>query len=53
MRWNGVGKAPDMEIVLLNVINQRDINGIRMAVGYFPTQGPVMLSVDDCIEGLD
>lgn len=41
---------PDMEIVVLNVINQRDINGIRMAVGYFPTQGPVMLSVDDCIK---
>jgi nucleotide-binding universal stress UspA family protein len=41
---------PDMEIVVLNVINQRDINGIRMAVGYFPTQGPVMLSVEDCIK---
>lgn len=45
----GLASAPGMEIVLLNVINQRDINGIRMAVGYFPAQGPVMLSVEDCI----
>jgi nucleotide-binding universal stress UspA family protein len=42
--------APDMQIVVLNVINQRDINGIRMAVGYFPAQGPVVLSVEDCVE---
>jgi nucleotide-binding universal stress UspA family protein len=42
--------ASDMQIVVLNVINQRDINGIRMAVGYFPAQGPVMLSVEDCVE---
>lgn len=45
-----LASAPDMEIVVLNVINQRDINGIRMAVGYFPAQGPVMLSVEDCIK---
>jgi nucleotide-binding universal stress UspA family protein len=45
-----LSKAPDMKIVVLNVINQRDINGIRMAVGYFPAQGPVMLSVEDCVD---
>lgn len=42
--------ASDMQIVVLNVINQRDINGIRMAVGYFPAQGPLVLSVEDCVE---
>ncbi len=47
---SALASAPDMEIVVLNVINQRDINGIRMAVGYFPAQGPVMLSVEDCIK---
>lgn len=45
-----LSKASDIQIVVLNVINQRDINGIKMAVGYFPTQGPVMLSVEDCVE---
>lgn len=45
-----LASASDMQIVVLNVINQRDINGIRMAVGYFPAQGPVMLSVEDCVE---
>lgn len=47
---SALASKPDMEIVVLNVINQRDINGIRMAVGYFPVQGPVMLSVEDCIK---
>ncbi len=41
---------PDTEIVVLNVINQRDISGIRMAVGYLPAHGPAMLSVEDCIK---
>ena len=45
-----LASASDMQIVVLNVINQRDINGIKMAVGYFPTQGPVMLSVEECVE---
>ncbi len=45
-----LASASDMQIVVLNVINQRDINGIRMAVGYFPTQGPVMLSVEECVD---
>jgi nucleotide-binding universal stress UspA family protein len=45
-----LASASDMQIVVLNVINQRDINGIRMAVGYFPPQGPVMLNVDDCVD---
>jgi nucleotide-binding universal stress UspA family protein len=45
-----LASASDMQIVVFNVINQRDINGIKMAVGYFPTQGPVMLSVEECVE---
>jgi nucleotide-binding universal stress UspA family protein len=45
-----LASASDMQIVVFNVINQRDINGIRMAVGYFPTQGSLMLSVEDCVE---
>ncbi|HSL62867.1 MAG TPA: universal stress protein [Desulfotignum sp.] len=44
-----LASAPDMQIVVLNVINQRDIDGIQMAAGYFPTHGAVMLSVEDCI----
>ncbi len=43
--------AKDSQIIVLNVINQRDINGVRMAAGYFPTQGPVMLSVEECVDG--
>jgi nucleotide-binding universal stress UspA family protein len=45
-----LASASDTQIIVLNVINQSDINGIRMAVGYFPPQGSVILSVDDCVD---
>lgn len=40
-----LASAPDMQIVVLNVINQRDIDGIQMAAGYFPLNTPDMLPV--------
>ncbi len=45
-----LASAPDMQIIVLNVINQRDINGIKMAVGYFPSVGPVTLGVEDHVD---
>lgn len=45
-----MASKPDMQIVVLNVINQRDINGIKMAVGYFPSIGPVTLGVEDHVD---
>ncbi|MCF8092629.1 MAG: universal stress protein [Desulfotignum sp.] len=45
-----LASAPDMQIVVLNVINQRDISGIKMAAGYFPSVGPVMLGVEDHVD---
>ena len=45
-----LASAPEMQIIVLNVINQRDINGIKMAVGYFPSLGPVVLSVEDHVD---
>lgn len=44
-----LASAADMQIIVLNVINQRDINGIKMAAGHFPPQGSVMLSVDEYV----
>ncbi len=47
-----LASAPDMQIIVLNVIHQRDINGMKMAVGYFPVDGPVLVNIDDYVEDL-
>ncbi|MCP4720705.1 MAG: universal stress protein [Desulfobacteraceae bacterium] len=31
-----LAKNSDMEIIVFNVIHQRDVNGVEMAVGHFP-----------------
>ncbi|MBU1344353.1 MAG: universal stress protein [Proteobacteria bacterium] len=47
-----LAKAPNTEIVVLNVINQRDINSIQMAVPYFPAAFTNGIDVEEYIKTL-
>ncbi|MBU0973518.1 MAG: universal stress protein [Proteobacteria bacterium] len=47
-----LAKASDAQILVLNVINQRDIHGIEMAVGHFPGYFSSGLDVQEYVKDL-
>jgi nucleotide-binding universal stress UspA family protein len=47
-----LAKDPDIQIMVLNVIHQRDISGVEMAVGYFPGYFSTPINTEDYIKKL-
>jgi nucleotide-binding universal stress UspA family protein len=47
-----LAKNSDIEILVFNVIHQRDIHGIEMAVGHFPGSFSAGINADDYIKEL-
>lgn len=45
-------KAADTQIMVLNVIHQRDISGVEMAVGYFPGYFSNDVNTEDYVKAL-